>query len=76
MFLVERSTIPLGEIHYSTRILLLLYSPFLRRCVTYLMLYGCIMLSKSFVLLQVTYQLASYSLLQGELMRTSFESFH
>jgi len=40
MFLVERPTIPLGEVHYSIRIFILLYSLFLRRCVTYLILYG------------------------------------
>jgi len=33
------------------------------------------MLSKSFVLLQVTYQLTSHNLLQEELMHTSFEAF-
>jgi len=40
MFLLERPTVTLGEVRYSTRILLLFYSLFLRRCVLYLILYG------------------------------------
>jgi hypothetical protein len=61
MVLVERLTIPLGEVHYSTRILLLLCSLFFTTLCDIFNFMWFRMLPKSFVLLQVTYQLTCHS---------------